>query len=332
MRYQYLIALAILMAMPTVSTLAEEPTADQRLRVADHSARPPEQGPVTSYPIGVFCEAGPVRFRLLSGRIEVDPMRYRKGSQTHDNDGFTESITVASSSGVPSVCYQFGDQYQRIHLIAEHGGDLRIESNLIATGERAILQQCKGGEIHWITCRDVTQPSNLDLHVSGPTLLHIVGQDESGFRIHIDGLISRMLRGRSLIDLTQRTGEFLQKHADQLTSVSSNRVNLLIDQLGSVKHSQRRGASIELTRLGTSVIPFLNAALRRNDLDVEQMARLRMLVSRCPRIDDDTPSSLACLLSTDRAHWAILSKRMNRSELIAANDHIRRCGLETLQR
>jgi len=141
-----------------------------------------------------------------------------------------------------------------------------------------------------------------------------------------------MLRGRSLIELTKRTEAFLQQNAAQLSAVSTDQVNMLVDQLSAPKSSKRRAAAIELTQLGTSAIPYLNAALRRNDLDVEQVARIQRLISRCPRIDEDTPSSLACLLSTDRAHWQILAKRMNRSQWIAANDHIRRCGLETLQR
>lgn len=320
MRYAYLIAFAMLMAMPTVSTLADEPTADQRLR-PHRKIRP-----------GVFSESGLARFRLLGGRIDVDPMRYRKGSVELTTGDFTESITVSSSSGIPLVHYSFRDGFQRVQLVAEHGKSLRIESTILATGEQAILEQRVGGQIHWSTRRDPSSTSKLDQHLTGPTLLHIVGQDEAGFQIHVETLLSRMLQGRSLIELTQRTERYLRNHSHELFFVSSDQVNRWIDQLRSPKSAKRRAATIKLTRFGTSAIPFLSAALERNDLDAEQRSRIETLITRCPRIDEDTPSSLACLLSTDREHWQIMAQRMNQTEWIAANDHIRRCGLELLTR
>lgn len=332
MRYPYLIALAMLMAMPTVSTPADEPTADQRLK-ADRA--PPDCGKKRSRrnePVGVFSEDGLVRFRLISGRIEVDPMRYRKGTQEHEEDGFSETITVSSSSGVPSVYYRYQDAYQRLQLVAEHGKNLRIESTILATGEQGILQQHGRERIQWTIRRNPAKPSELDRVVSGVTLLHIVGQDEPGFQIHINSLISRMLWGRNLIDLTHQTQRYLHQNSSQLSVVTFEEVNGWIDQLRSAKHSQRRAATTALTRYGTSAIPYLTSALRRDDLDVEQVTRIQALIARCPRTDEDTASSLACLLSTDRDHWQIIAKTMNQDQWIAANDHIRRCGLDTLTR
>ncbi|MCA9136149.1 MAG: hypothetical protein KDB00_05305 [Planctomycetales bacterium] len=332
MRYTYLIALAILMAMPTVSTLADEPTADQRLKAAGQPACRAPKRTCRPKPTGVFSESGLVRFRLLSGRIEVDPMRYRKGSQELIEDDFSESITVSSTQGVPSVYYSYHDDYQRIQLVAEHGKDLRIESTIIATGEQGVLQQYDDGNIHWSTRRDPNNESELDHAVNGPTLLHIVGQDEPGIQIHIESLISRMLRGRSIIDMTRRTEQYLQENSAELAVVSSHRVDDLIEQLKAAKHSKRRAAATELAQLGTSIIPYLKSALQRDDLDVEQATRIKSLISRCPRFDEDTPSSLACLLSSDRDHWQIMAKKMGHEQWIAANDHIRRCGLDALTR
>ncbi|WP_182870278.1 hypothetical protein [Stieleria mannarensis] len=332
MRYPYLIALAMMMAMPTVSTPADEPTADQRLKAAGRPPQCSKKRAARRQVAGVFSESGLARFRLRSGRLVVDPMRYRKGSQEHSADGFHESITVSSSSGVPSVYYRYADDYQRVQLVAEHGKSLRMESTIIATGEQAVLDQRATGAIEWNVRRNPNGESELDRRVSGPTLLHIVGQDEPGFQIHLDMLISRMLLGRSVIELAHRTETFLQQNASRLAIVSAAEVNALIDQLQAGKSSQRRAATTALAGIGTSAIPYLCTALERGDLDVEQRARIRMLISRCPRIDEDTPSSLACLLSTDRQHWQIMAKKMNRDQWIAANDHVRRCGLDALTR
>ncbi len=332
MRYPCLIALAIFMAMPTVSTQADEPTADQRLRPGPSPPRTAKPRVCKTTQPSVFSESGLARFRLVSGRIDVDPMRYRKGTQEIDVDGFHETITVSSSRGVPSVYYSFRDDYQRIQLVAEHGKSLRIESTLISTGEQAVLEQFDQTEITWTTKRDPGMDSPLDTQISGPTLLHIVGQDEPGFQIHIGAMITRMLRGRCLIDLTHQTESYLQQNYGNLSTISTREVHELIDQLRSPKCIKRRSAAKRLAGLGTSIVPHLNAALKRIDLDAEQKTRIQSLIARCPRMDEDTASSLACLLSTDRDHWQIMARKMSKDQWIAANDHVLRCGLAALVR
>lgn len=332
MRYPYLIALAMLMAMPPVSTLADEPTADQRLRAGPSPRNQARKKPNCTKPSGVFAESGLIRFRLLSGRIEIDPSRYRKGAQEIDQESYRESITVSASRGVPSVYYTYKDDYQTIQLVAEYGRSLKIESTLAATGEQGTLEQTCDGKISWTVRRDPEKESLLDVQCEGPTLLHIVGQDESGFQIHMESLVSRMLLGRSVIELTRRTEQFLQRNTNRLSIVTADRVDALIEQLRSPSSATRRRAAKALAKYGTSITPFLTSALRRHDLDVEQVARIQSLIRRNPRIDEDTASSLAYLLSGDRAHWQIMARKMDQTEWIAANDHVRRCGLAELTR
>lgn len=331
MRYSYLIALATWVAMPTVSTRADEPTADQRLaaRRGSPAVSPPTDQPP---PAGVFSEGGLARFRLRLGRLQVDPMRYRKGSETFCGTDFRETLSVANASGVPSVYYRFEDDFQRIQLTAEHGKSLRIESTLNATGEQAVLVQHEDGRVSWATRRNPHAASPADVRAGGPTLLHVIGMDEAGFRLHLDSLTSRMLRGRSLIAIARQTEAYMLGRPDRLPAISRDRVLRLVDQLGSRTSASRRSAMKQLAEMGTAVTPHLTAALGRPDLDAEQIARIEQLLSRPARCDEDTPASLACLLSADRAHWQMMARRMNRSEWLAANDHVRRCGLDTLTR
>ncbi len=327
MRYSYLIALATWMAMPTVSTPADEPTADQRLEAGREqpAVSPPIDDPP---PPGVFSEGGLVHFRLQLGRLRIDPMRYRKGSETFCGGGFRETISVANASGVPSLYYRFEDDFQRIQLTAEHGKSLRLESILQATGERAVLIQHEDGLVSWSTRRNPATASAADVQASGPTLLHVIGSDEAGFRMHLDALTSRMLRGRNLIAIARQTEAHMVRSADRLPAISRDQVQQLVDQLGSRKSASRRLAMKQLAVMGTAVTPHLTAALQRPDLDAEQIARIETVLSRSARYDEDTPASLACLLSADRAHWQLMARRMNRSEWLAANDHVRRCGLD----
>jgi hypothetical protein len=166
----------------------------------------------------------------------------------------------------------------------------------------------------------------------GTTLLHIIGQDPEGFGRHLEAVTSRMLRGRSVMELARRTETYLLQNAGRLLVVSRDEVAVLIEQLGASRAAKRRLATKTLADYGTSVLPYLTESLSRGNLDAEQRARVEMLVERCPRVDEDTPSSLACLLSADRDHWQILAKRMDRAQFLAVNDHIQRCGLESLQR
>ena len=86
-------------------------------------------------------------------------------------------------------------------MVAEHGKSLRIESKLLATGEIATLTQPFGEPLQWQIKRG---NETLDVEVSGKTLLHVVGQDESGFEIHLESLFTRMLRGRSVREIASQ--------------------------------------------------------------------------------------------------------------------------------
>lgn len=336
MRYAYLVAFATLLAMPFESTLAEEPTPGHGLetprspdcRHLSKNTSPCRQ--CQPLPAGVFCEGGPVRFKMVHGRLEVDPMRYRKGSEEHHCARLEENISVSASSGIPAVYYSYRDSYQSVRLTAEYKGVIRIESMITATGEQGELIQPVDGPILFRTRRITDVASNLNEACTGPTLLHIVGQDEDGFSVHLESILARILRGRSVTELTRRTENYLRQNTHLLSTVSRDQVNDLVDQMKSTKSAHRRAAVRELASYGSCVVPLLRSSLTRNDLDAEQRARIQSLLASRTRVDEDTPSSLAQLLAVDREHWQILAKRMDQSQWLVANDHVMRCGLESL--
>lgn len=280
---------------------------------------------------GIFESSGFAKFRLQSGRLMLDPIQYRKGSHQRRDDDRSESIVVSCVGGVPSLHYTSEDAYQRIQMVAEHGKSLRIESTLITTGEIGVLTQIVGEPIHWETRRRVGSPE-LDQEVDGKTLLHIVGQDESGFRVHLESLVTRMLRGRSLVQVTLQTHRYLCENVSDLPSVSIQEIESVIEDLKHPSVGRRRDASRKLAAWGSVATPLLAGALERDDLDAEQRARVTQLIQRSTRYEDDTVASLAFLLSTDRHHWTIVARRLDQQEWLAANHHIRRCGLPQLTR
>ncbi|MEL6105939.1 MAG: hypothetical protein AAFU85_07880, partial [Planctomycetota bacterium] len=166
MRRTTFIACAVLATLSLATVSAEEPRSDH----------------------GIFESSGFAKFRLQSGRLVLDPIQYRKGNHQCRSGDRTESIVVSCVGGVPSLHYTSEDSYQRIQMVAEHGKSLRIESKLVATGEIGLLTQAAGAPVHWETRRPEGSP-DLDQRVDGKTMLHIVGQDESGFRVHLEPLV-----------------------------------------------------------------------------------------------------------------------------------------------
>ncbi len=335
MRYCYLIALTIGLAMPTVSTFSDEPTADQRLAADSQTGqRPQATGPSKAFtcPPGPFGESGMIRFRLLSGRLQLDPMQYRKGSREHHCDRYQESMTVSAMQGIPCLVYTFRDHYQKIRVVGEHGQQLIIESTLLATGETAQLTQNSKGRLQWQTRRRPGTPTDLDTTIQGDTLLHIAAQDRSGFEIHLAPITTRMLRGRSLIDIIDQTHQHLRDQTATLAVVPGTRLDRLIDGLASKKCSVRRDSFGQLAGMGTLAIAKLRSVVERDQLDPQQKVLVQQLIRRQPRLDDDTPESLAMLLAGDRLHWQNLSNQLSQSEWLAANDHVQRCGLQPLAR
>lgn len=336
MRYLYLIALAIFLAMPTEPSLSEEPTADQRLGPTRLAAYPRAvtPGPPRIVPIaeGLFKDSGLAKFQMRGGRLRMDPVRYRKGNQDFRCDQFQETMSVSCSNGVPSAAYHFEDDFQKIRISVQFGRCFRMESTIHATGESASLEQDHGQLVQWRTRRSQTTDHPLDTEQSGWTILHIIAADESGFRLHFDHLFERMLKGRGLVELTHQTHRLMCKNTSDLMVVTETDVMQLVEQLSARKSSIRRDAAIQLSRLGASAIPHLYAALREKHLDAEQVARIGKLLANESRLENDTPSSLACLLSADQQHWQLIANRLDRHEWLAANDHIRNCQLQPLQR
>ncbi|MEL7338253.1 MAG: hypothetical protein AAFN70_18830, partial [Planctomycetota bacterium] len=135
-----------------------------------------------------------------------------------------------------------------------------------------------------------------------------------------------------VLRMASRTEAHLRRHSESLTPVPAEQIARLIHKLGATKASARRSAQFELAEQGSVAIPLLLEALKRDSLDVEQRTRIEALVARTRRLDEDTPASLACRLSSDHAHWKIIASRMHSAELVAANRHLRRCGLPEIRR
>ena len=276
---------------------------------------------------GFFATTGVVRFQLVSGRLQLDAPRHRKGSQSRDQDGVFESITVTALRGIPSLHYVCQTQDQHITLSVQRAVHVRIESFLPKTGERAILDQPAGGEIRW-----AVQRGELKDDASGTTLLHIRSQDAAGFDLHCGELVRRLLRRRSLCAICKSTNrEIINRLSTQsVAPIQSTAVQRCVEGLSSRKLSVRRASEKQLLRWGTPIIPIVNS-MNRDDLDAEQSGRLRLILKRLERIEDDTAASLATMLATDQSYWQCISTKLSTEQVAQANGYLNQIGLRPLE-
>lgn len=316
----------------------------QRLPIAESSDFPSS----TPYHASFFDASGVVRFELIQGRLCLDPPRHRKGSQSHQHDGVSESITVTAERGIPSLHYVFQSPQQALTLGVHQSRDVRAESWRSADDSRCLLVQPPHGDVQFRVSRGALD----DLHV-GATLIHVRQGDPISFDQHFGELVACLLRGQSLADISRQAerealasfqafrdpaqpsldqpGDFaLHRTAGHVgEGPSRHAVIEQVQRLRSPRRSQRVAAERSLLSWGTPILPTLRS-LARSDWDAEQRARIDAIMEQLrPRVGD-TPASLARLLTHDRDYWSAVSPRLTGAQIQLANRYFQQQGLEPI--
>lgn len=314
MRWYLLAAVVFGLSKTDVASHAQGPPAGQRL---GSSRSTPQDA-------GFFATAGVVRFQMVQGRLCLDPPRHRKGSQSRDKDGVYESITVTAERGIPSLHYIFQTSKQHLTLSVQQARNVRIESFYPQTGERSVLEQSPSGAISWTVQRGDLNETHL-----GTTLLHIRQHDETSFDSHHGELMPRLLRGRSIRQVSLATRDSMLHHAlaDEVPDLDT--IAEMIDQLRSPRRAKRIAAERQLIQWGTPIIPVIEQ-VDLNSLDPEQRDRLAKIKRKLRVQINDTAASLALLLINDQDYWSLLAPRLSGPQLQLANRHLKRSGMQTL--
>lgn len=314
MRWLLLSAVVCGLSITDEASRAEGPPDAQRLS--------PSQS--TPQDAGFFATTGVVRFQIVQGRLCLDSPRHRKGSQSRDQDGVYESITVTAERGIPSLHYICQRPNQHLTLSVEKANHVRIESFCPETTERSVLDQPHRGPVQWSIQRGEAH----EVH-SGSTLLHLRQCDPAGFDKHHGDLVRRLLRGRSVRQISEATRDELVRQTEVAQTPDADSIRETIDELRSPRRAQRAEAQRKLLSWGTPIVPVIQR-ISRDDLDAEQRDRIRVILQRLRVPVNDTPASLALLLIIDREYWSLLAPQLTSDQLLAANDHLSRCGLEQL--
>ena len=265
-----------------------------------------------------------VRFQFIQGRLCLNCPQHRKGTQSRDETGLHESIAVTSERGIPSLHYVFQTTEQHLTLNVQHAGNVRLESQCLKTGQRAILEQPAIGMVRCFRTGD-----RWNDQLEGATLLHVRQQDPDGFDQHFGPLISCLLRGRSRSVITRETSIAMLAQARRGGTPTVVQIKSMIDLLSAPTVAQRSRAHRQLLNWGTPVIPVLQA-LASDELDAEQRARLGDIRFRLWSCLDDTPASLAKLLVNDKSYWEVIVHQLNEEQVRLADRHLVHFGVSPL--
>ncbi len=298
--------------------------------VASLAQRPPDgESPPTASPIpladGCFSSAGIVRFRMIAGRVSLDPPRHRKGSESRDVDGVYESVRVTAERGIPSLHYVCHTPSQQLTLSVRDATELRIESWFPETGERGMLEQPEYDEIRW-TVGD----AGSERRFTGATLLHVREASPREFDRHFGPIMTCMLHGRSLAAISDATVVRLLDRLDAAEPTDHDQIVAAVQALGAPSRKARRDAEAELLRRGTSALPIITS-IDPDDLGVEQTARVADIRRRLRRTADDTPASLAWQLMNDREHWNRVATRLDDHEIARVSAYLIAGGIGPIE-
>lgn len=284
---------------------------------------PPPGGVASEGPPGVIHQTGIVNLRLVLGRLEIDPARYRKGSKHAKHDLPTpleESVCVDSKLGIPSLHYTFQSPHhhavvdivdiQRCHLFSERS-DL---------GERLQLVQPIDGPL----TIQVSSPHG-SITISSPSLLHLQATHRTQFDSHLSPLWHYLLPGPSMEQLAASTMEKMLSACLDKPSDFPTRDQVLdcVQRMRSTRRAERHQAETELSGLGLGVLGHLRELDWRH-LDAEQTARLRRVRLQLQPIEPDSPTRLACWLNSDYEFWNRIAAELTKSQRLAVDRHLRR--------
>ncbi|WP_345685555.1 hypothetical protein [Novipirellula caenicola] len=283
-------------------------------------------------------------------------MLHRNGAQQRQDDEVFESITVTAQRGIPSLhyvlqqpmvrhlrSYSLSSQsslshadlpdshlseshlsrspFQHITLSVDDATDVEIESELMHTGERSVLNQPEFGPIRWV----IQRGDQVDTY-TGSTLFHVRLQNPEVFDLHYADLTSRVLRGKSIAELSDQIHVAVLGHYDRLPAIPLPEVVRCVEQLRSPRQSVRISAQQELLRWGTPIIPMLQQQLA-TDLELEQRACLSETIRMLrPRVED-TPRSLAMLMINDLEFWSLTKPQLTPNEWILVSQHLQQMGV-----
>ncbi len=296
--------------------------------------------PRESLPSGLRCSEA-AHFRLVLGRVELDPVRYRKVSQrfsgrrTARGDRIDETLAIESFRGLPRLHYTRSGDAVRMSLDVEQRGLLVMRAEVPSEAVRVTATQPQQGAIvvHWESGQQVREfrfDSWIHFCIAQPSLyrqsfstllddmLHPVGLESLAEQAHRESL-RRITHEIGLM----RTSDAPSKVPTEVRRLDDPAFEFLIGRLGSSKRSDRLAAQEELRQHGLALLPRLSR-LDATRLDAEQKARVDELRRQLTPRGEDCPARIAVLISDDRDYWTAAEPRLTDADRSLVTAHFNR--------
>jgi hypothetical protein len=326
MRWSPLLSVIIGLSVAVGRLLSQEASGD------DASGVPQESLP------SALRDSEAAHFRLILGRVELDPVRYRKISQRFSGrrnargDRIDETLAIESCRGLPRLHYTRSGASTRMSLDVEQRGLIVMRADVPSESVRVTATQPQQGmiEVCWESGQQVRE-------YRFDSWIHFCIAQPSLYRQSFATLLDDMLHPVSLEPLAEQAHrESLRRIAHEVELMRSNggsskgpaevhrlddpALQSLIGRLGSGKRNDRLAAQAELRRHGLALLPRLGR-LDPTRLDAEQKARVDELRRQLTPRGEDCAARIAVLISDDREYWAAAESLLNDADrsLVAAH-------------
>ncbi|WP_157609888.1 hypothetical protein [Roseimaritima ulvae] len=264
-------------------------------------------------------------FRLVLGRLELDPPRHRKGTKAARQElpfPLSETLTVSSRRGVPSLHYTFQTDQQHVIVDVVDAQRVQILSHRVDRQQRVTLTQPVSGPLEI----QLDHPSDKQSFQS-PSLIHLRASHPVLFETHLHHLMPYLLDGPTLETITAAAEQRLLRVACERPIPSLDDVRDALDRIRSPQSKVRRAAEAELLAMGLPVLRHLDR-LDNEFLDAEQRSRIRRVRWTLRPQQSDSPSRLASWLSTDRDYWNLAAVHWSPAQRVLADQYVQRvCGI-----
>jgi len=312
MRWSPLLSVVIGLSIATGRLLSQETPVDEG---SDSPALPPSS---------LLRDSHAAHFRLILGRIELDPVRYRKGtiSRTGGPKGTPaqchETLSIDATRGRPRLHYTRRTATQRLTLDVNQHNRLSIESEI--GNERITLIQEPDNPISLHHYRG----NELDID-DVDTWIHLYMSHPAIYIKHLQPLVDDMIHAMPLNELAERA------HVRSIASLSSASTtkNITIEhhiaRLGSTQRIERIEAQRELHQCGISLLPRLRQ-IDPQQLDAEQRHRLQHVIRQLTPPGDDCESRLAAMIRDDQKYWMAVEDRLTGAQRISISARLSDLG------
>lgn len=268
------------------------------------SAQPAESIEASSFPntppLSDLLQ-GNASFRMVLGRVALDPKRYRvgqfrfkKSDKPEDNPvDVLRTLTISLERGQPNLVLYRSTPTDRWMIEARGNGRCKIQYTHTQAVYGLTWDQPASGLI-----KIELEQSGKKKHYTTMSLWHFRFEEPTIATQHIFPMLLKLEPNWNLELIAKETEERMEEVLQIQPQVTERQVQELMQEFSSNNASTRDRAHRELRTKGLAILTPL-MMLDVNQLEMEQRLRVERLIQAMKPTTDDTPNRLAAWLAGD---------------------------------